>query len=265
MATLTLAGSVGGGSSKGGAPHNQADDVAKVRDRFIELGYTWVSEVKTGKEDEFIRLIKLFKSITKGEAKLDKGSDGRIDKYGELHKWLAAENAPGWVKMEGNYGRGWQSTPNLAYTKDNRQNSHTTTWMEERIRWAGWEYANNALFSGMWEASPLWIRDCSPAKGGDAWGHKSHETGLDVDMRLPIKPPDSHLWIKLDAGNYTEKFHYEAAVLQLEAIKAMMDAKYVFFNDPRCIKKGLCSNEPNHGNHYHIRIKPPVRIDGNYM
>lgn len=264
MAILKLNGSVGGGSAKNGSPHNQADDVAKVRDRFIELGYTWVSGTTTGKEEKFVRAIKLFQSICQGNEKLNKNLDGRIDKLGEIHRWLAADNAPGWVNIKGWYGRGWQSTPDLDFQKDNKQNSHTTTWMADRIRWAGWEYANNAIALGLTDAPPMWVRDCSPAEGGDAWGHKSHETGLDVDMRLPLLGDYSHLWTKLDGGNYTEKFNLEAAEAQLRAIKAMMETKYVFFNDPRLINKQLCSKQDNHGNHYHIRIKPPTRIDGVY-
>jgi hypothetical protein len=262
MAILKLSGSVGSGSAKGGLPHNQPDDVAKVRDRFVELGYAWLSGITTGKEDEFIRTIKLFQSICAGSGKVDKG-DGRIDRHGSSHRWLAATNAPGWVELWNKSGIGWQSTPDLEF-KD-KKNSHTTTWMLERIQWAGLEYRARVLLSGVSDAPPLWIRDCSPAKGGNALGHKSHETGLDVDMRLPLLPPNTHLWTRLQGHNYTKMFHYEAALVQLEAIKSQMSAKNVWFNDPRFIKKKLCTDEPNHGNHYHVRIKPPERVDGIYM
>ena len=52
MAVLLLSGSVGSGKSKKGIPHNERADVIEVRDRFVELGYQWVSKVKTGKEKE---------------------------------------------------------------------------------------------------------------------------------------------------------------------------------------------------------------------
>lgn len=262
MATLVLAGSVGSGFAQSGLPHNQADDVAKVRDRFIELGYVWLSGITTGKEDEFIRTIKMFQSICKGSGKSDKG-DGRIDRYGDTHKWLAAVNAPGWVSMVGRSGIGWQSTPDLEFGK--KMNSHTTTWMGERIIWTGLEYRAKTLFNGVTDAPPLWIRDCSPAKGGNALGHKSHETGIDVDMRLPLLPPNTHLWTRLQGHNYTKMFHRAAALLQVESIRSQMSPKNVWFNDPEFIKKKLSTHEPNHGNHYHIRIKPPSRIDGTYM
>ena len=107
------------------------------------------------------------------------------------------------------------------------------------------------------------VRECSPKIGGsNAVGHKSHETGLDVDIRLPLLPPHTNEWFQLKAHNYSKYFHYEAAIVQCETLKKHMDSKYIFFNDPRFIKKRLTSQEANHSEHYHVRIKPPVRIDG---
>lgn len=259
MATLILTSSVGSGKSQKGIPHNKPEDVIKIRNRLVELGYVWISGITLGTEAEFIRVIRLFQSIIKGSGKLDKG-DGRIDLGGETHRWLAAKNAPGWVKLFGQTGYGWRSTAD--FKVDN--GGYTTTWMEERIRWAGFEYMTKAFLGGISDAPPLWIRECSPAKGGDASGHKSHETGLDVDIRLPLLPPKTNDWDMLGPSTYTDWFHFDAAVAQLKAVKWCMAPKYVFFNDPRCISQKLCTSEPNHGNHYHIRIAPPVRIEGTY-
>ena len=255
MAILKLSGSVGNGNSTKGLPHNDPADFAKVRDRFVELGYKWVAGKTSPKNREFINLIKLFQCIIKGKSKLDSG-DGRIDLHGNTHRWLAAQNAPGWIDMTGKQGIGWRMTP-LKHVK----NSWTTTWMCDRIQLAGMAYKTKAMLVS--NDPPMWIRDLSPMVGGRASGHKSHQTGLDVDMRLPLLPPKTNAWDKLAGNNYTALFHYEAALAQVESIKTMMNTKYIFFNDPRF--KHLCSKEPNHGNHYHIRIKPPVRIDGMYM
>ena len=165
------------------------------------------------------------------------------------------------MDMTGKQGHGWRVTPDLAF---GGLNSFTTTWMAERIGWAGFQYASLAFFK-VDNPPPLWIRDMSRQKGGPTSGHKSHQTGLDVDMRLPLLPPKTGDWDKLGPSTYTKYFHFDAAVCQLEAIKARMDARFVFFNDPRCIAKRLSTHEPNHGNHYHIRIKPPARVDGVYM
>jgi hypothetical protein len=233
--------------------------VAKVRDRLVELGFTWVAGVIDGTDKEFVRTIKLFQSIVKGSGQADNG-DGRIDLQGGTHRWLAANNAPGWVKLNvGGYG--WKFTSPLAHGDGN--GAYTTTWMADRIRWAAFDYATTAYFN-VADAPPLWIRDCSPETGGNAIGHKSHETGLDVDMRLPLLPPHTNKWDRLEGKEYGEKFHYEAALAQVKAIRSMMEPKLVLFNDPRFISRGLSAFAANHGNHYHIRIKPPTREDGTY-
>ncbi|MDZ7622445.1 MAG: hypothetical protein U5O69_08875 [Candidatus Competibacteraceae bacterium] len=91
MATLRLSGSVGSGSSKKGNPHNDPKDVEAVRDRLVELGFTWVSGITKGDDKEFTRTITLFQSICKGKGQAKEG-DGRIDLEGNTHRWLAATN-----------------------------------------------------------------------------------------------------------------------------------------------------------------------------
>jgi murein endopeptidase len=161
----------------------------------------------------------------------------------------------------GSEGFGWKFTSPLAHGESN--GGYCTTWLADRIWWAGFEYAKNAYFT-VENAPPLWIRDCAPEKGGNAIGHKSHETGLDVDMRLPLLPPYTDKWDRLEGSEYTKKFHYDAALEQVKAIRSMMKPSLVLFNDPRFINKGLTTYAANHGNHYHIRIKPPERLEGIY-
>lgn len=252
MATLYLAGSVG----EGGV--NDPFDVKNVVDRFVELGYVWVRDCVKGKDKELIRTIRLFQSIYKGSGKADKG-DGKISVGGETHKWLAAQNAPAWVKIFGGTGLGWHSTRD--YSENN--GGYATSWLLERLKWTGMMYRAAALLN-VSDAPPLWVRECSPKIGGNATGHKSHETGLDVDIRLPLLPPKTNDWFQLKGHNYTKYFHYDAALVQCEMIKKHMQSKYIFFNDPRFIKKRLTTHEANHSEHYHVRIKPPVRIDGVY-
>jgi len=258
MAVLRLSGSVGTGSSKKGIPHNETADITKVRDRLVELGYTGISGVTNGKDKKFVKTIKLVQCIFKAHSKLDTG-DGRVDLHGTTHKWLAAQNAPGWVNMTGKAGIGWKSA------KFDHGNSWTTSWMHNRICAAGIWYRGKAFMQGVSDAPPLWIRDCSPEFGGKARGHKSHQTGIDVDMRLPLLPPDTNSFDQLKGYDYDKRFYRAAALLQVEAIKLAMNTKYIFFNDPEFIKKRLSTRQKNHSEHYHIRIKPPARIEGMYM
>ena len=64
-------------------------------------------------------------------------------------------------------------------------------------------------------------------------------------------------------GFRNKKFDRAASQAQLEAIKEQMNTRFRFFNDPKFIGMRLCSKEnATHDNHYHIRIKPPSRIEG---
>jgi hypothetical protein len=268
MATLLLTGSVGSGSAKGGKPHNDPTDVAAVRDRLVELGYDWISGATTGTEKDFIRAIKLFQSICKGSGKLDQG-DGRVDPEGNTHRWLAAENAPGWVRIFGASGIGWQCTSD--FLEDN--GGFTTTWMRDALNAAGIAYRAQLVTLGIAtmgigllaakDSPPMWVRECSPRKGGNAVGHASHETGLDVDMRLPLMAPDHTKWTDLGGNGFkSKKFNRMAAEMQLKAINLAMNPHIVLFNDPEFIRARLCTKYPNHDQHFHIRIKSPARKEG---
>jgi len=234
MAILKLKGSVGYGSAKNGLPHNDPEDFVKVRNRFVELGYSWVSGATNPQHSDFIRLIKLFQCIISGHSKLD-GGDGRIDLHGRTHQWLAAQNAPGWKNLEGSLGGvGWQ------IAEFSKGNSWTTTWMYDYLCLAGLYYRGLvALSSDVSDAPSMWVRDCSPREGGEASGHKSHQTGLDMDMRLPLLPPYTDRYDQLRGKAYNEKFHRKAAFLQARSIKDFMNTRYIFLMTPNLSRQDL--------------------------
>ncbi len=259
MAILKLTGSVGSGNSKNGVPHNDPDDFKKIRDRFVSIGYDWVKD-KTIVDKEFIDLIKLFQSICKGNVRVE-GGDGRIDIHKNTHRWLAAKNAPGWVDMTGQSGFGWE------VVKTDYGNSYTTTWMKDRLSNAGIYYYLKSLF--LRSNPPMWVRDFSKKKGGKTKGHGTHQTGLNVDMRLPIKNSlkyDHRHALKKGENDktYESLFDREAARSQLKMIKAQMNVKVILFNDRTLRKEHLCQRYDNHGGHYHITILPPQRFEGVY-
>ena len=261
MTTLKLTGSIGTGKSKKGIPHNDPSDFLKVRDRFVQLGFNWVQS-KTTPDKEFIKLIKLFQSICKGNRRVE-GGDGRIDLHGNTHRWLAAKNAPGWVNMENKRGFGYRCV------KVDYENSYATTWMRDSLVRAGIYYSAITLLN---PSPPMWVRDFSRYKGGKTKGHGSHQTGLNVDMRLPVKDSikyDKHLHFKhgVNDKKYKKLFDRESAKAQLKAIKVCMTnnkKSKILFNDPELRKAHLCNHYKNHGGHYHISILPPARSDGIY-
>ena len=262
MSILKLSGSVGSGISKNGIPHNEASDIKKIKERFVELGY----ESAPITDKKLIHLIKFFQCICKGAVRVNSG-DGRIDLHGNTHRWLAAHNAPGWVNMLGKKSWGYE------VVKVDYDNSYATTWMRDRLALAGLQYL---LFSSG-KVPPMWVRDFSKKTGGKTRGHGSHQTGLNVDMRLPTigglkYDHDYHFHdgeaspakFGLEKKTYNELFDRDTARQQLKAIKNMMNTKVILFNDKALRGEGLCKFYNNHGGHYHITIRPPERIEGSY-
>jgi hypothetical protein len=255
MARLILYGSVGTGKSSRGIPHNLSEDVIAVVSKFVSLGYTWIADVSQGDDNRLINVIRLFQSIIKGSGQLNKG-DGRINHQGLTHRWLAADNAPKWIHIFGQQGEGWFNTSDFS---DNN-GGYCTSWLRDSIINAGIHYNQSSQLNQGPQAPSIWIRECSPIQGGRANGHASHQTGLDVDMRLPILPPDEGRWAFLGQAGYLDnRYDRNAARNQLIAVRGYMNPALVFFNDPILIRERLCRTWPNHQHHFHIRIKPPAQ------
>ncbi len=54
MAEILLGGTVGDGRSKNGISHNEPEDVITIRNRFIELGYSYDVEDADGKKVDWL-------------------------------------------------------------------------------------------------------------------------------------------------------------------------------------------------------------------
>ena len=272
MARIVLGGSVGKRCD------NAEADVAVVRQRLRTLGFDWVSSAGAGDQSDFVRAIELFQAICKGKTKFTRGGgvDGKISKDGFTHKWLAAQNAPCWVKIYGSHGKGWSTTVHKLirttgspYTELN--GGYGTSWIIDVIKKAALAY------SGSWGPNyPLmWVRDCAGKKGGNVKYHGSHETGLDIDLRLPLKPvadilPDP-TWIFLGTKALRREHLYrEAAEAQLKALVAQPLVSVIGYEDdtaPRGQAKlhtkwGKVRPWANHTHHFHVRIAPPTIISG---
>jgi len=291
MAKLILTGSVGTGGAKKGLPHNSEEDIRKVTERLSELGYPVHAEKTLQKRErknnpklkgvartttaskKLDRTIRLFQAICKGQRRVkgnkkSKDADGRIDLHGNTHRWLAAENAPRWVNMKDKSGPGFKCV-----TCDYR-NTYATSWMLEKLKSAGWSYMKRAFSSGLERSTwpRMWVRDFSRHTGGRTQGHGTHQTGLNVDMRLPVieqskYQPGMAFKSGEGSGSYDKFFDRDVAKLQLQAIKEKMTNNKkgnILFNDKKLRRAGLCNKYANHGGHYHITIFPPTRIDGIY-
>lgn len=272
MARIVLSGSVGKRCD------NDPIDVAVVRSRLHSLGFNWVSGTGAGDQPEFVETIELFQAICKGKTELKRGGgvDGKISRQGFTHKWLAAQNAPGWVKIYGLHGKGWSTTVHKLirptgdpYIESN--GGYGTTWIFDMVKTAAFVYSSS------WQPNfPLmWVRDCAKKKGGNAKYHKSHETGLDIDFRLPLRPvagllPDA-TWIFLGTKALRKKHLYREAVeSQLTALVAQPLVSVIGYVDDTAPsghtklhnKFGKVHTWKGHKNHMHVRIQPPSMIPG---
>jgi hypothetical protein len=318
MPPLILNGTVGPagkGKAKGGIPYNQEHDIIEVRKRLKKLGFDWIPQVKNASDQgykEFIDVVKLFQCICHGSPFFMRGTqddtkehkkamgytpskhiDGKVERGGFTHKWLQAKNAPKWVDFRVGIMEGPDEPAVNPFwrlvAKD--QDWYGTSWLYERIEAAAWEYwsafcrAKNADPDTYKDpAPPMWIRAVAKSHGGafPRSQHASHQTGLDVDMRLPSKAPDTYKYDSLGQKPWdnNDTYYSEVVELQLKAINDKMAVrkkvgkKYtksllVLFNDPAYVGR-LCTKSEHkdskgnvlpdsHDFHYHIRIAPPER------
>lgn len=234
--------------SVGQTGRNHPQDVLTVKNRLADLGYPVTRD--TIVNSDTIAIIKLFQSVIKGETKIV--GDGRIDLNGPTLKFLQAVNAPQWLEMpKGSASEGFINHDEL---QPGNNHDFGTNWMVETIQAAAQIYLETYL-SGHPTAALIQTNDLSKPKGGVTSAHKTHQTGLSCDLRLPRKDGQ--------AGGITFR---DAQLFDRDAMRAMLKAirnqnKYkiqrIFFNDFTLITERLCSNAPGHDNHVHLDIIPP--------
>jgi len=238
---LNLNGSVGENGK------NQPDDVLAVKNRLADLGFPVTRDSLVNPDP--IHIIKLFfQSIIKGETVIV--GDGRIDLKGFTLPFLQAANAPQWLEMpKGSPAEGF-----INY--DDRQGDNHdfgTSWMIEMIQSSAQLYLNTYLASHP-SAPLIQTNDLSKPRGGITSAHRTHQTGLSCDIRLPRKDGQSGGIVYTDS-----QFDRDAMRAMLKAIKnqSKYAIKPILFNDQILIDEGLCIRASGHDDHAHIDIIPP--------
>lgn len=239
----SLSGSVGAGG------RNNPDDVFALKDRLIELGFTFMT-LNRIMDPGTIQAIKLFQTIKNGKNTIM--GDGLIEPGQDTHKWLNASNAPRWQMMP-------QGTPdegffNVELTELADHHDFGTSWMAETIRETAATYRRTYLTTHP-RAALLTINDVSLPRGGDTPDHAGHEAGLACDCRLPLNdgttPPGTTF--------KTPRYDRAATRAMILALRSHPLFTRAFFNDPVLVGEGLCAPAPKHDNHVHFEIKPPLR------
>jgi hypothetical protein len=238
-------------SSVGLGGANKPDDVRAVKTRLIELGFDWlaVAGVIDQVDQLTIDTFKLFQTIKQGLNTII--GDGRVDVNGDTLKWLQASNAPLWQTMPaGSRAEGFVNDE-LADHSDHHD--FGTNWLADTLRGAGAKYKADFL-SLHPNAAVLSINDTSLPRGGFTKAHKTHQSGLASDIRLPHK--DGNV-----GGITVGQTAYDRSVMRamLNAFLTQPLAKRVLLNDSVLMAEGICSFADGHDNHAHFEVKPPTR------
>ena len=241
--------------SRGGK--NLVQDVRRVQARLFDLGFTFVNIDGDGTSPYTIWAIRLFQSIINGES-TTRNVDGRVDPGFTTHRWLMAENAPRWQMMN-RRGDGFTN-----FERSDPEDTHDagTSWVNQVIVDVAQSYHNEFLDNNP-DKSNISINDVSMLFGGTSPDHSGHQTGLDVDLRLPRTDGRSGGIRWLRNGELTPAYDREAMRRQLTAFQNHDLVDLVFFNDTELIREGLCQRVAGHDDHVHISIKPPSRREVN--
>jgi len=103
-----------------------------------------------------------------------------------------------------------------------------------------------------WRASsaiPFAVGDISRKGGGVMPPHKSHQLGVDFDLR-PLRTDGKNLPCEFSAREYSRDLTRRL----IGVIREVNPQAKVFFNDPVLIKEGRCAFLSGHHNHLHIRF-----------
>ncbi|ENI4129248.1 tail fiber protein [Vibrio fluvialis] len=230
--------------SVGSGGRNIKRDVETITGWLKGLGYIWVSE------NNLPSVIKLFQSIIKGLAKV--GGDGLIEPDKSTLRWLQSDNAPKWRRLPvGGESFGFKNK-DAAGLDDGY--GFGTDWLADVIVKAGVIYKQRYI-SAHPNVAIMDLNDSSLSEGGSN-SHGGHQTGINLDVRLPKKNGDS--------GQITwqnEHYDREAMRAQLQAFRETNQIASIFFNDPKLIEEELCSYYEDHDNHAHITISVPERSE----
>jgi hypothetical protein len=243
MPKINIKNSVGHGG------RNDPIDVLLVKKRFAELGFNWLSHDEKA-DASLTKVIKLFQSIIGGKSGVS--GDGLINAGKNTHLWLEENNAPKWIQIQSQKGTGWENT-NENTAREIKYGGYATDWLKTEMESIG-KYYNETYQKQNSKLKSINLNDCSPVQGHDTPDHKGHETGLDVDIKIP-KKNGSFSGITYNSSEYDQ----DATRKILESIKKRGNVRATYFNDPVLIKEGLCTSMGGHDNHIHVSFKAQSR------
>jgi len=196
----------------------------QIISRLKQLGYFWTNE------DNLDYTLDLFDSICIGSVVVKPIQNAKT------LEWLNSKDTPKWQEIP-KYGEGFINTDDDGY-------NFGTSWLIEVIQEAG----KNFEYKGI---TDIGLNDVSTNEGGPNADHATHQTGLNVDIKLP------HINGEIGGITYKDS-EYSQEIMRgiLKAFRSTGKIKSILFNDPKLINEGLCSYSNGHDNHAHVIIKP---------
>ncbi len=229
--------------------------------------------INTTNDDIFISIIKLFQSITRGHRRVygtsrddckAGGVDGRIDKGGNTESWLWANNAPRWIQLGSDNNSGYSNSDSIANNDYQYEHDWGTHYLGDFIKEAGqrfvqifWDTLSHDAQMEFTSRYPMInTNDASWASGGNTNEHASHETGLDVDIRLLR---DNGSIGEVEWNDPSTNYNRQAARKIIEALRDTPGSQKVLFNDVALINEfpGFVFASADHDDHIHLNICPP--------
>lgn len=231
---------------------NRPDDVKLVQRRLAELGFQVGVDGQWGRNTE--RALQVFRAMLTGDEEVAE-EPGRIAPQDLLHHALTMEYPPKWVEMP-RQGVGFVNA-------DTDHFSHGSEEAKLLLEEAGAAFSRDYMATHP-GSTPLSLNDVSKKEGGKTRDHETHQTGLDLDFRLPRKDGT--------AGSDVRRSDYdrEATWAMLKALAANPRVERVLFSDATLLERARTNNEPwaykvmdggpVHKNHIHVDVKPPVVV-----
>ena len=229
---------------------NRPDDVRLLQARLKELGFPVGVDGQFGRNTE--RALQVFRAMLTGNEEIAE-EPGRIEPGDLLHHALTMEAPPRWVEMP-------RSGPGFI-NEDTDHFGHGSEEAKLLLEEAGATYARDHLATNP-SAARLALNDVSKKDGGKTRDHETHQTGLDLDFRLPKKDGT--------AGSDVRRTDYdrEATWAMLKALGNNPRVERMLFTDPVLAERAkaepwgfkLQDGGAVHKNHIHVDVKPPEVI-----
>ncbi len=247
MATPLIEASVGPNG------RNRPSDVKAVQERLSELGF-FDGRINGRWSARLGSAIKLFDGIVSDLEMLPRSYTTRrraetLSPGEAAEAWLRADNAPRWERLPAG-GTGWQNDDRDGY-------SYATSWLRDALERVGRRYAADYLGDHP-EAAQIHTNDASLRRGGDTPDHETHETGLDLDVRLGTGGTNVR-WAGYDREETWAKIK---AFLDDEDVDQVLFADRTLVErantDPRYAGRLIYASD--HDDHFHVDFRVPDRI-----